>query len=172
MRKKPTPESFRLVVLVALALSICAGAMLTTGCSSRNVDPTSAAAGQVSAQTVERGKALRQAIDAEYERRRRVHQIDPMGENSIVEVIRPFIHAGTNFEEAEQTLWAAGFVVRPRSKSLISPRLEVVAKIAAYDTVWFGLGGRTSVYVFLEPVTEDDWRTVGRVDAGFVESFL
>ncbi len=169
------PRPSRRAVLFAMATVFGAAIVLSAGCISREIDPTSATAAPISLQTAERGKALRRVIDEEYQRLRQARQIVPVnrGGNSIVGIIRPFIHAGMPFEEAEQTLRAAGFVVQRRSKSLLSPRLQVIAKISPYATSLLGLNGRTNVAVFLEPVTQDDWSTVGRVvDAGFSTVFL
>lgn len=169
-----SPGSSRRALLFALAAVFGASIILSAGCISREIDPASATAGPISLQTAERGKALRRVIDEEYERLRQARQIVPVnrGSNSIVEIIRPFIHAGMPFEEAEQTLRAAGFVVRPRSKSLLSPKLQVIAEISPYATSLSGVNGRTNVTVFLEPVTHNDWSTVRSVDAGFATVFL
>lgn len=164
----------RRIVLLSPATIFCAGAVLVAGCTSQGADLTSVDAGPATRQSAARGKALRQAIDEEYERRRHDRQLKPMGQggNSIDDVVRPFLHAGMKFDDAAQTLRAAGFVVRPRAKSLVSSNLEVIAEIDRYDSVLFGFGGKTSVVIILAPTTQEDWRTVGAASGGFVLSFL
>ena len=166
----PTPmvSAGRIAIFVLITFSS------TIGCTDigrvHYIDSSS----QKRLQIAERGQSLRRAIDETYKRLEESKAIKPMlmGGNSITDIVLKFIPLGMPFDEAEDTLRAAGFVIEPRQKSYLSSNIITFAVIDRYATSLFGFLGKSSIVIVMEPANQSNWKEVGKMEAEIVISFL
>lgn len=119
-----------------------------------------------------RGALLRQDIANSYKILDRENAIKSMGNgrNDISSTVTKRIPVGSSFEEAIQTLRAAGFTIKSRGESKTLPgHYGLSAEIDEYRRTPFG---KTTIYVWIEVVGNDDWSHVSDVSADILKQSL
>lgn len=149
-----------------LAVACAAGAGLW-GCATHEVAAPVVAEPDES-QLNARGVALRQAIQASYERLGRSGGVDRQNGNDITNDVLPFFPRGITFDQAEKILRGAGFTLVPRPV----PQGAMGApgdsdEQAVIDPFMPPLVCRTSVTLRLRPQAPFDYQVVAGVNARF-----
>ncbi|MBF0560734.1 MAG: hypothetical protein HQL37_01710 [Alphaproteobacteria bacterium] len=113
------------------------------------------------------GKQLRADIDNEYKRLVETHSLKGgLESNDLTEIVTRYIPVGSTFDDAENILRNAGFMVEPRSgtKSISFGEsvYGVYAKIDQYVHIFMS---KTSIYVFLLSKSPGDYSTVSKIEA-------
>lgn len=125
-------------------------------------------------QTLEhRGKQLRAAINLTFKKLSDAGALKPRGASDITEVVVQYIPVGTTFDEAEDILRFAGFLVDQRPSASTTgnrpDRYDVVGSIVPFVQQPLS---RINVYVSLSPRAPGDYSKVSKVSAGIVLSTL
>lgn len=124
------------------------------------------------------GKELRKAIDEEYDRLADADELKIMGQgrNCITDVVVKYIPIGTSFDDAEAILRAAGFKVGKRYLEPLLFRKNGTSSIGSYSEIdnykLLPLFANTSINVFLEPKSKNDWSTVQNLEATIAIIYL
>jgi hypothetical protein len=127
----------------------------------------------------QRGKQLRIAIDKKYRELSANNRLVRNGsvpltsvpDKAMTDVVMQFIPLKTSFDDAEEILRGAGFLVEPRpgtapARKTVN-RYDVIASIAHYDDRF---PGRTDLDVALTPVAPGDYSEVHGLSASIFVS--
>ncbi len=120
------------------------------------------------------GKRLRTEIEANYHELQKNKKLIPgLKGNDISEIVRNYIPSGSSFDDAENILRSAGFVVEPRPDlTVINDRPDRYDVSAVIDSLDRGIAHNVQVIVSLSPKVPGEYGRIYQVSASIFYTSL